>query len=350
MVKVRYFLVLLTLIGFPIVAEAQNRSIYIEGAATNAEHQAFFLQNFRTEGAGAGYPIAETRAEAAYVFRFQVTPNIITYDDGTQAAPEPDEPQFNIQITLIDNSTSEQVVSFGFQYINLDDMYEFNQFLFLRAVINIPNGFETETVVVVEEVIDDRWQNKWLYLRLSAEFPITFYKLLPEGLHLGNSVYSGTLTNIIDYTPTDNRTVALPAASAGLQIQLLNWLSIEPGIQVVYDHDNRDYSMAANGRLMFGIKSVRNVLLEPYGAFWYPIRYSSDFSSFPKYAIAAGMQMGIQAGSSGVFFIDVNYMYSFEDAVLKNPYGSMYPNPAEIHYHRSSIGLGMGYKIGFFNR
>ena len=44
-----------------------------------------------------------------------------------------------------------------------------------------------------------------------------------------------------------------------------------------------------------------------------------------------------------------NYMY-FGDVGRINPHGDLYPNPKVIHYRRSVIGLGIGYKVGFIDR
>jgi hypothetical protein len=62
-----------------------------------------------------------------------------------------------------------------------------------------------------------------------------------------------------------------------------------------------------------------------------------------------GMQVGIKGGSKGIIFIDINYMY-FGDAVILNPDKELYPEPPVIYYKRSVIGLGIGYKFGYFNR
>jgi hypothetical protein len=55
-------------------------------------------------------------------------------------------------------------------------------------------------------------------------------------------------------------------------------------------------------------------------------------------------------GRSGSFFIDINYMHSFGDALLFNPYADLYPDPPVIHYQHFVIGVGIGYKFGFFDR
>ena len=70
MAKIRCFLLFLLLMAISFVANAQNRSIFIEGVAASAQHHAFFLDNFRLEGRASGYDIIDNRADAAYVFRF----------------------------------------------------------------------------------------------------------------------------------------------------------------------------------------------------------------------------------------------------------------------------------------
>jgi hypothetical protein len=43
-------------------------------------------------------------------------------------------------------------------------------------------------------------------------------------------------------------------------------------------------------------------------------------------------------------------MYILGDAVRGNHLSSLYPNPSVIHYQRSVIGIGIGYKFGLFTR
>ena len=97
-------------------------------------------------------------------------------------------------------------------------------------------------------------------------------------------------------------------------------------------------------------------MLIPYGAFSLPLNVSPTFSEFPLFAVGAGVQFCAKAGKSGAFFVDINYLFSFSDAVMHNPYLKYppslqhFPEPRVIHYSRSVIGIGIGYKIGILDR
>ncbi|MCL2008257.1 MAG: hypothetical protein FWG77_09250 [Treponema sp.] len=346
MIRMRRFLLFFLLITLSFTAYGQSGGIFIEGNAASAQHLSFFMENFRTEGSAAGYNITGNRQDAAYIFRFDVSRNMITYEDGSVEAPPADEDQFLIRIILVDNSDGEEVVSFGFTFSELDAMYEYTQFLFLRAAVNIPNGVGAGDP-------SDQWRNKWLYVRVSADYPIAFYRLLPRGLYEGSAVFRGDDTNNLrpgDWAPIDNRTTALPAASLGVEAHVLDWLSIEPFIQVIFFDDPTLITAAAGGKLMFPIKPLRNLVISPYGAASFSLRSSRAFSSFPFITPGIGTQLSMRAGENGAFFVDLSYWYSYNDARLVNPYGDFYPNPPEIHFRRTSIGLSAGYKMGFFNR
>jgi hypothetical protein len=199
------------------------------------------------------------------------------------------------------------------------------------------------------------WKNKWLYLRASFDFPITYYKLKGDGLRDGTFVYDGDIKAPARFSPVDNKIVALPAATAGFEVQFLNWCSIEPKFQVGWEKlNNVDFaSLAAGVDVRFPIKLIRNVILEPYISAAFPIPTSASkkvFDSFPIVAAGGGFQFGLKGRESGSVFIDTSYMYCIGDAGMDNPYGSLYPNPSVIHHQRSVIGLGIGYKFGFINR
>ena len=344
-------MIYIILFGASFAAHAQNRSIFIEGTAVNAAQQAFFMDNFSMEGASVGYAIVDDKDSAAYTFRFDVVPNMVEYEDGTQAQAPPDEEQFVIMISFVRNADDSELISFGFPFTELDEMYEFNQYLFLRTAFVIPNEAEAEaqsqTQALVQE--DDAWRNKWLYLRASADFRVTFLVLNDANLIGGSAVYSGPRDDPHPM-PIDNRISALPGATLGIELQFLDWMSIEPNFQVVLGDSDQFLFMALGAELKFPIKAVRNVILAPYGAFSYPLTISPVYFSFPLYTVGGGLQVGIKAGNIGALFVDINYMLSLHNAALYNPHVLHYPNPSIIHYRRSVLGIGLGYKFGFLNR
>jgi len=62
-----------------------------------------------------------------------------------------------------------------------------------------------------------------------------------------------------------------------------------------------------------------------------------------------GFQLGVKGGNMGAFFLDINFIYFIGDVVMKS---TSYPtdSPEDVYYRRFTLGLGIGYKIGFFDR
>jgi hypothetical protein len=330
------FFIFSVLGGISFAADVNNTTIFLEGTAARPEQLAYFMENFEVEGTAAGYVFAEKKADAGYTFKFRVEP---------YSNPVDPLSQFIIFISLILNENDSEMLSFGWPFANLEEMYEYNQYIFLRTVINIPRP-EAQTQIVQE---DDSWRNKWLYVRASFDFPITFYKLMGDGLLDGIAVTDPSGTKAV---PIDNLVIALPALTLGIEVQIFKWLSVEPQFQAGWEYlqDENFFTMTAGLEVKFPLKFVKHIMLEPYAAVVMPILQTKDiFDSFPIIGFGGGLQLGIKAGKPGVLFADVNYMY-FGNTGMHNPFGDYFPEPPVIHYQRSAIGLGLGYKFGLINR
>ncbi|MDR0494750.1 MAG: hypothetical protein LBG95_03885 [Treponema sp.] len=261
------------------------------------------------------------------------------------------------QLTLRNVKTYKMILQQNLYYTSLDDVDNFFPLLVynLFSYISDAYAFNFNLAMQNQSQKPEDWKNKWLYLRVSFDFPITYYKLKGDGLIDGTLVYDGDIDNPTAFSPVDNKIVGLPAATAGLELQFLDWCSIEPKFLVGWEKlNNANFAnLAAGVDIRFPVKLIRNVILEPYVSVLFPIPTSASkkvFDSFPVAAAGGGFQLGLKGGKSGVVFIDANYMYSIGDAVMENPYGSLYPNPSVIHHQRSVIGLGIGYKFGFIGR
>jgi hypothetical protein len=90
-------------------------------------------------------------------------------------------------------------------------------------------------------------------------------------------------------------------------------------------------------------------MIEPYIAVSLPVDTSVNSVKFPKVGLGGGVQLGVKGGSMGAVFVDVNYIYYMGDVIIKNE-SSYYPYPAEIKYNRFVVGIGIGYKAGFYDR
>ena len=348
MKKTTFLLILLLPALVSFAQEVQSRSVYVEGTATEYSHYYFFMDNFEMEASFLGFDVVNYKPDAGFIFRFDAVEN---------------GDEYMLIITLILNEGDVELVSFGQPYKEIEEMYLYNQFIFFKAAVMIPGIDESELFALLiqnNEKPDLRWRNKFLYIRTSFEFPISFYSFLPDGLKNGNEIYKDLTTSI----PIDNRIVALPALTIGLEFQLFNFLSIEPKIMAGWERlNNADFLMLNAGvNLKTRLNLSDNIVLSPYGAFTYPLFFLNDiidnefisgskdiFDSFPKFGIGGGIQLNMKAGTSGAFFIDVNYMYYIGKTGIHND-STLAPNPSVINYQRSVLGLGIGYKLGLINR
>ena len=348
MKKALLILIFLAVPFFSFASNLTGGNIFIEGVCQNESHQEFFSGNFKMEASALGFNVVENRADAAYTFRFDTQ----TY------AYNPDNPnKFIVLISLILNDSDKEIVSFGWPFSAIEEMYEYNQFLFYRAAVLIPG---VNPGVIVD---DNRWKNKWIYFRLSVDYPTTYYLRLENGLYQGQYIYNGDINSVGTHFAEGDKFYALPGATAGVELQFLPFLSLESNFQISFG-DTKDYwflNMAVSGQLKFPLKFFKNFMIEPYGAFSYMINSSDIFKEFPDYYVGGGIQFGVKGGRWGAFFLDVNFMvpvpgFDNTDAVMYNPYGKkyynppMYENPDVIHYKRYVLNIGVGYKFGILNR
>lgn len=89
-------------------------------------------------------------------------------------------------------------------------------------------------------------------------------------------------------------------------------------------------------------------MIEPYAAISFPMNTSPNVDAFPFFGLGGGVQFAVKFGNSGGFFLDVNFIYFLGDVVMKQP-NSFYKETQET-YSRFTIGLGLGYKFGLFDR
>jgi hypothetical protein len=337
--------------------ETGNRYIFIEGTADSKEHLEFFMDNFVIEAEGAGYTVMESKDEAFHTMIFNVIPNTGNIG-GEEGQFPPDLYKYVIRISLVRNADEFEILAFDFFFTDLEEMNEHNRELFQTATLYIPPL--TEEDLRLARIQRNRWKNKWIYFRGSFDYPITFYVLQPEGLVGGIGLYRGDFLSPDRVSAISHEVIAMPGGTFGVEVQFLNFMSLEANFQFSWGDTRSNYfiNMAAGAELRFPIK-FENIVLAPYGTFVYHLNVSEKtFSNFPPFAVGPGIQLYAKGGSRGAFFVDIKYIFSFGDAVMYNPYldpdlqgeEPLFPNPALIHYRRSVIGVGIGYKIGFFDR
>ncbi|MDR1869401.1 MAG: hypothetical protein LBQ82_05410, partial [Treponema sp.] len=270
MKKILLFTLLLPLAAASFAQDKiPNRFIFIEGTADRADFQEYFMTNFKAEAFGVGYTVTGSKREAAHTVKFSVSQNMVTGTDGIRRQAPPGDNQYVIKISLLRNSDNFEIIVFDFFFTDLNEMYDYNQFLFLKAVSNIPPITEDDIIVVQEQVrvqehvIDNSWKNKWLYLRASFDYPITFYELKDDGLIGGIGLYEGDFDDPIRTAPIDHRVLAMPGATLGVEGQVFDFLSVEINFQINLGDtmDNTFINMALAAELKYNFKYFNNFVL-----------------------------------------------------------------------------------------
>jgi hypothetical protein len=342
MKNTRIFILLLVLAASASVS-AQTRKdvkIYIPPVKADAGQSSYFQENFSMETRGAGYSLTETPDEADYSLMLEVKPNMVLYDDGAIELAPPDEKQSVLQIDLVRNEDDANMVSFSFLFNDVDEMNDFNLYLLYEAMANIPFT-KAHDIAAANE--GDLWRNKWLYIRASFDYPITFYELLKPKWLADSSV------NPPKFIPLDHKIKPFPALTFGLELQYLYWMSTEVDIHIGFsDPVSNSLIPVITLEQKFPIKPANIFMLEPYLAVSFPMGTSSYVTQFPKAGMGGGFQFSVKGGNMGAFFLDINFIYYLGDVIMKSPYPGYSPN--DIHYRRYTVGLGIGYKIGFFDR
>ena len=377
------FLVLLALTAaFGFAQTREESRIYIRSVAENPAHADFFLENFTITAITQGYTLAENAADADLTLVLRVVPNVILYDDGTEEPAPPGEKQFLLRLNLTRNFDNVEIIAFSFPFTELEEMYYHNPYLFEVVMESVPfvqPDFDPTVIVevvrevsnevirevevevvrevqvvrevhVIREVVrvePDLWRNKWFYLRLSADFPLTYYRLRPTGLLDGSYIFSGNG----HHSYIGSQHVMVPGATVGFELQFLNWMSAALNFEMRFA-DAIDYAFVPGIglQLKFPIKPLRHFMLEPYIAASYTFNTAAHSDSSPGLALGGGFQFAVKGGESGAWFFDVNFMYTLNEVRTRNIFDSHFPNPAILHWNRFVVGLGIGYKFGFIDR
>jgi hypothetical protein len=341
----KYLLVFVFL--FPLFALfAQSRddiSVYIPPVLGGLpEQQMFFAENFKMELIGANYTVVDDQMDSDYVLALTITQEVETYEDETGAVyEEPGEIVNVLTISLQDSNDGREVLQFSWAFDTLEEMYEWNLHLIYQAMANVP------LTKLTGEVDIDHWRNKWLYIRASFDYPITFYAYPDPVAIRGETPSNG---NPPDYSVLDHKVLPFPGVTLGVEFQFLNWMSVEGDFQINFGDPFSNSLIPAIGfEVKFPLKPSKHFMIEPYGIVTFPTTTATGTMEFPRLGAGGGVQFGVKGGSMGALFVDVNYVHYLGNVVTKNT-DTNKPYPDTISWSRFSVGLGIGYKIGVFNR
>jgi hypothetical protein len=305
------------------------------------EQQVFFAENFKMELLGANYTVAETQQDSDYTMSLSITQHVEDGYEDEYGEMVVEQIVDVLTVSLQVSSDGREILQFSWAYESLEEMYEWNLHLIYQAMANVP------LTKFTGEVSDDHWRNKWLYIRASFDYPITFYAYPDPVAIRGESPSDGGTP---DYSVLDHKVLPFPGVTVGVEFQFLNWMSVEGDLQVNFGDPFSTTLIPALGvELKFPLKPSKHFMIEPYGIVTFPTTTTTDTLEFPRLGFGGGAQFGVRGGSMGAFFVDVNYVHYLGNVVTRNTDNDK-PYPSTISWTRFSIGLGIGYKIGFVNR
>jgi hypothetical protein len=340
----RYFFVLALLCSV-LPAFAQSRDdvkVYIPPVSGGVpEQQMFFAENFKMELIGANYAVVDNQTDSDYSMNLAITQDV---EDGyidENGAAVADQIINVLTISLQDSSDGREILQFSWAFETLEEMYEWNLHLIYQAMANVPL---TKLTAAPDT---NHWRNKWIYVRASFDYPITFYANPDPTAIYKEPVNPG---EVATYDRLDHKVLPYPGVTLGAEFQFLNWMSVEGGFQINFgDPLSTALIPSINAALKFPLKPSKHFMIEPYGMVTFPTTTATDTVTFPKLGVGGGIQFGVKGGSRGAFFAEANYIHYLGKVVTRNNDADK-PKPSTINWSRFSVGLGIGYKIGFLNR
>jgi hypothetical protein len=297
-----------------------------------AEQQAFFSENFKLELTGANYAVADDQRSADYSINLNITQEV---EDGEDDVAE--EILNVLNVSLVDNKDSHEILQFSWVFASLDDMYEWNLHLIYQAMANVPL---TKLTAVPDA---DHWRNKWIY---AAGY---------GGLDLNFGFYDSG--NNASFQNRDYTFYFGPLFGLGIELQFLNFMSAELDIfgspyEIDADHTAVMFGMPL--LVKFPLKPSKHFMLEPLAGIQFNTGAQGSIIP-PLVSWIAGFQYGIKAGERGAVILDIRAVGDIGTTKLnppaKAPSAPGTANPKTYAgTDRFQLQILVGYKVGFYNR
>jgi hypothetical protein len=320
-------------------ANSKNIKLNIQGTGSN-ELVEGFKYALKIEATAAGYDVTDNMVEAKYIIKFTVA-----FDQVQQKS------KFNVSLVKV--ADSSEIVAMEYLFTDEEEMLLYSQLVFFMLMANLP---EDETG---SGVVDDTWRNKWLYARVSFDYSVMLLALIRNEKELvaGSGAYNGPFDAPTMVTFLENKGVPAFGLGLGAEVQFLDFMSVEPGIQASYEHVEQGYStlsLLPSLSIKFPLKFFSGFVPEPYISVAYPIRIELENeifekSTFPMLAYGGGIQAAVKMGKNSALFFEASYMY-FGEVNINNYFGAFAENPKVIKHNYSLVSFKIGYKYGFFNR
>jgi hypothetical protein len=91
-------------------------------------------------------------------------------------------------------------------------------------------------------------------------------------------------------------------------------------------------------------KPSKHFMIEPYGGVAFNLGINRDNLTIPMLSIPVGAQWGIKLGDRGAIFLDTRVNWDLGRGLVQND------QFRDVSFHRYTVNISLGYKIGFFDR
>jgi len=322
-------------------AKPKNITLIIQGTGSQ-EIVDGFKYALKIEANAAGYDVSDNPTAAKYFIKFNVV-----FDQAEQKS--------RFSVSLIKMADQSEIVTMEYLFTDEEEMLLYSQLVFFMLMANLPEDEIEQKPEAAPE--DDSWRNKLLYLRASVDYSIMLLELQSTGSEVLGGVGMWNSSNPSVVAPLDNKVVPVFGIGLGAEVQVLDFLSLEPGLQFSYENaveGNATYNLLLTMSVKFPLKFFNSFVPEPYIMAAYPMRFkaaagATEVFNLPPFALGGGVQVAVKMQKSSAIFFEASYLY-YGDVTMKNQYSKLYDKPEWISYNYSVVCFKFGYKYGLFDR
>ncbi|MDR2478725.1 MAG: hypothetical protein LBD48_05365 [Treponema sp.] len=329
---------LILLLGLPLFAQTGQAITFffppVTGEGAGPDDPAAFTAMTIRELKSRGYILTENELDADFLLSGVLFPYGAVYEDPTGQG-EPEEGFYAFRVTLRDGHSSYLLSEQDMLYKDIAEVNDYISLLIFNVLAYVPilpvvtqaPKKPVERVSPAPLWTNDSWRNKWLYAGVLANWAPRFYS---------------------------NKNSASAAANFGFsflgEVHFYEHLALETGFE--YGEDQaiapgdivvKTFSLGFPLLLKGVFKPGLYYMVEPYGGILINAPLSGVIK-LPFAALAAGVQMGTRAGL-GALILDFRFAMDLGRTELD----AEYDVPA-LDFQRTMLKLGIGYKMGFFDR
>jgi len=306
-------MVLLLFGGFSLAAQSRTgTSIYVlpvTGIGSSPEDNSIFYEQLVSELINHNFTPAKAQKGADFSFVGTLAPT--------------DGKEHSFRLGLLDNKTGKTTVEGELLYGTTEDINTQFPVLISNLLYTIPENTG----------VNDEWRNKWLYVGASAIWSPRIYK----------GIGTDTQTNLFSF-----------GGGISAELQVFNFLSVGTGLEFaqdmvkISDKEEKASLLEIPVLMKLVLKPGTWFMIEPYAGVQFNIPFESDTYKPSGVSMLAGLQYSVKAGP-GAFFVDARFGMDLSDSTIKVQTASN-SKGEEKSFNRTTIHLGVGYKIGAIQR